>query len=128
MARAMSEEDEKERARDYVERLKVSSLAKAPQHQRAGNGCVLAVPCRDVPCAGEKWSSGLHWLDRDEADALAWSVGEFGKDLNKPSGRLAPSYEHSSGGLLSGQDSFAQSQGRTESGRNEPAQPTTNPP
>lgn len=78
----MSEEDEKERARDYVERVKDSSLAKAPQHQRAemaaywqsraGLFRALARMVIRAALAG-----------RDEADALAWSVGEFAKDLSK---------------------------------------------
>jgi hypothetical protein len=80
----MSEEDEKERARDYVERVKESSLAKAPQHQqaemaaywqsRAGLFRALARKVIRAALAG-----------RDEPDALAWSVGEFGKDLNSRS-------------------------------------------
>jgi hypothetical protein len=78
----MTEEDDlKQRARDYVERVKEGSLAKAPQHQRAemaaywqsraGLFRALARMVIRAALAG-----------RDEADALAWSVGEFAKGLN----------------------------------------------
>ena len=77
----MTEEDLKQRARDYVERVKEGSLAKAPQHQRAemaaywqsraGLFRALARMVIRAALAG-----------RDEADALAWSVGEFAKGLN----------------------------------------------
>lgn len=80
----MSEEDEKERARDYVERVKESSLAKAPQHQRAemaaywqSRAGMFRALARNVIRAA--------LAGRDEPDALAWSVGEFGKDLNSRS-------------------------------------------
>jgi len=72
--------DEIERARNYVERLKEVSLAKAPQDQRANVAAywqsragLFRVLAKNVIQAA---------LDeRDEADALSWSVREFAKEI-----------------------------------------------
>ena len=74
MARAMSEEDIKERARDYVERLKVDSLAKAPQHQRAAMAAYWQSRA-GMFRALAKMVIKAELADRDEAGALAWAVG-----------------------------------------------------
>ena len=78
----MSEEDEKERARDYVERVKESSLAKAPQHQRAEMAAYWQSRAGLFRALARKVIRAA-LAGRDEADALAWSVGEFAKDLSK---------------------------------------------
>ena len=78
----MSEEDEKERARDYVERVKESSLAKAPQHQRAEMAAYWQSRAGLFRALARKVIRAA-LAGRDEADTLAWSVGEFAKDLSK---------------------------------------------
>jgi len=80
----MSEEDIKERARDYVERVKESSLAKAPQHQRAEMAAYWQSRAGLFRALARKVIRAA-LAGRDEPDALAWSVGEFGKDLNSRS-------------------------------------------
>jgi hypothetical protein len=129
MARAMSEEDIQERARDYVERLKVDSLAKAPQHQRAAMAAYWQSRA-GMFRALAKMVIKAELADRDEADALAWSVGEFGKDLNRraATGAQFREYQRWAGERAGFLRTIAREIWRLilRDRRNEPAQPTTN--
>lgn len=76
----MSTDDVKQRARNHVERLKEVSLAKAPQEQRANVAAYWQSRSGLFRVLAQKVI--LAALDeRDEADALSWSVREFSKDI-----------------------------------------------
>lgn len=72
--------DEIELARSYVERLKEVSLAKAPQDQRANVAAYWQSRSGLFRVLAQKVILAA-LAERDEAEALEWSVREFAKDI-----------------------------------------------
>jgi hypothetical protein len=109
----MSEEDEKERARDYVERVKESSLAKAPQHQRAEMAAYWQSRAGLFRALAKKGHQGCTGRTRrsGRAGLVCWRVWQRSKPAER---QMATSFEHFSGGLGAGSDSFRHRQANLE--------------